>query len=78
MRLEIITPDSTRPQIKASLTSLTQRLRAHPELVEDLVNEKAKVIPDYLGIMDQALLSPSRFKSGEEVDRYSAELRAEW
>jgi hypothetical protein len=78
MRLEIIIPDSTRPDLKAKLSGLTKRLSAHPELVEELVTERPDAIPDYLGIMDQALKSPNRFKSGEEVDRYIAELRAEW
>jgi hypothetical protein len=78
MRLEIIIPDSTRPDLKARLTDLAKHLSARPELVDELVTEKAEAIPDYLAIMDQALQSANRFKSGEEVDRYIAELRAEW
>jgi hypothetical protein len=78
MRLEIIIPDSTRPDLKSKLASLTKRLSAHPELVDELVTEKAEAIPDYLSIMDQALESPNRFKSGAEVDAYISELRAEW
>jgi hypothetical protein len=78
MRLEIIIPDSTRPDVKRKLKSLTKRLSAHPEFVEELVHEEAEAIPDDLSIMDQALQSPNRFQSGAEVDAYISELRAEW
>lgn len=36
MRLEINIPDSTRSAVKNKLASLTQRLNAHPELVEEI------------------------------------------
>lgn len=78
MRLEIIIPDDTRPDLKSKLASLTERLSAHPELVEELVSEPSEPIPDYLGIMNRALQSPNRFKSGAEVDAYLEALRAEW
>jgi hypothetical protein len=71
MRLEIIIPDSTRPDLKARLTVLTERLSIHPE-------QRTEVIPDYLAIMDQASSSPNRFKTGAEVDAYISELPAEW
>ena len=77
MRLEIIVPDSTRPDVKSKLTRLTKRLSAHPEMVEEFVSEKPGAIPDYLAIMDQALQSPNRFDSGAEVDAYISELRSE-
>ncbi len=78
MRLETIIPDSTSPELKAKLTGLTQRLSAHPELVDEFVVEKSDALPDYMGIIDQIRQSPNRFKSAAEVDAYIAELRAEW
>lgn len=77
MRLEIIIPDSTRPDVKSKLTSLTKRLSANPELVYDLT-EREEPIPDYMAAIEQIRQSPDRFKSAKEVDAYIAELRAEW
>jgi hypothetical protein len=36
MRLEIIIPDSTRPELKARLTVIAKRLSARPELAEKI------------------------------------------
>ena len=78
MRLEIIIPDNTRPDLKRKLTGLTQRLSANPELVDELLADNVEPLPDYLGIMDQALASPNRFNSGAEVDAYISGMRADW
>lgn len=78
MRLEIVIPDSTRPEVKRKLTNLAHRLSVNPEMVEELVPEAAETIPDYLGIIENIRNSPGRFKSAEEVDTYIAELRDEW
>lgn len=78
MRLEIIVPDSTSQDVKRKLTNLTERLSAHPELADELVTETVAEIPVYLGVMDQALQSPNRFRSGAAVDAYLNELRSEW
>ena len=78
MRLEIIIPDSTRPDVIARLTNLTERLSAKPELVNELVNEKAEPIPDYMASVALIRSSPNRFKTPEEVNAHIAELRAEW
>jgi len=78
MRLEIIIPDSTRPDVKSKLASLTKRLSAHPELVQDLVSEEAASIPDYMAGIALIRQSPNRFRTSEEVDAYLADLRAEW
>jgi hypothetical protein len=78
MRLEIIVPDNTSPEVKRKLTRLSERLSDHPELVEDLVSEEADSIPDYMASIAQIRRSPNRFKTSEEVDAYIAGLRAEW
>jgi hypothetical protein len=53
-------------------------ISARPELVDELVTEKAEAIPDYLAIVDQALQSPNRLENAAEVDAYLADLCAEW
>ena len=78
MRLEINVPDSTRPDLKAQLASLTQRLSANPELVSELMTEKSEAIPDYMAAIEQIRQSPNRFKTKEEVEAHICELRAEW
>jgi hypothetical protein len=78
MRLEINIPDSTRPDLKARLISLTKRLSARPELVDELVSEKTEAVPDYMASIAQIRQSPNRFKTPAEVDAFLADLRAEW
>lgn len=78
MRLEIDIPDNTPPDLKTKLTSLMRRLSTHPELVEELMPGSTEPFPDYLRIMDQALESPNRFRTGEQVDAYISALRSEW
>ena len=78
MRLEIVIPDSTAPEVKARISNLTQLLTANPESIEDFSTEIPGAVPDYLAILDRAQASPNRFKSGEEVDAYLRELRSEW
>ena len=78
MRLEIIIPDSTRPDLKARLTRLTQRLSDRPELLDELVSEKSDSAPDYMASISQIRHSPNRFKTPAEVDAFLADLRSEW
>ena len=78
MRLEIVIPDSTAPELKARISNLTQRLTANPEWIKDFSTETPGAMPDYLAILDRAQASPNRFKSGEDVDAYLRELRSEW
>jgi len=77
MRLEIIIPDDTRPELKTKLTRLTKRLSANPELVNDLT-EEAEPIPDYMAAIAQIRQSPNCFQSKEEIDAHIADLRNEW
>jgi hypothetical protein len=78
MRLEIVIPDSTEPDLKVRISNLTKQLTVNPESIKDLAPELPAAIPDYLGILDRAQASPNRFKSREEVDAYLRELRSEW
>lgn len=78
MRLEIIIPDDTRPELKHKLANLTKRLSDDPELVDSLVPTSEEELPDYLGILDQGRKSLSRSKSREEIDAALRELRSEW
>lgn len=78
MRLEIVIPDTTRPDLAARIANLTRRLSARPELVDELTGEKEDPTPDYAASIAQIRQSTSRFNSPEEVDAYLAELRDEW
>ena len=78
LRLEIIIPDSTLPDVQARLVSLSKRLSDRPELVNELVDERTEGMPDYQAAVDQIRQSPNRFKSSEEIDAYIRNLRAEW
>lgn len=78
MRLEITIPDDTRPELKSKLTSLTERLSANPELIEELMTEKGEPIPDYMASVALIRSSPNCFKTPQEVDAYITELRNEW
>jgi len=88
MRLEIIIPDSTRPDLKVMLTSLTQRLSAHPELVEEIHmtgdDEDATIqqmfTPGLLSEIDAAGadLKAGNFRTQEQVDATLVAKRARW
>ncbi|MDR3690907.1 MAG: hypothetical protein P4L46_16125 [Fimbriimonas sp.] len=88
MRLEIIIPDSTRPDLKAMLTSLTQRLSARPELVEEIHlngdDEDAAIqrmfTPERLAIIDaaDADISAGNGLTMEQLDARLAATRTEW
>jgi len=87
MRLEIIIPDSTRPDLKARLTSLTQRLSARPELVEEIHlngDEDAAIqrmfTPERLAIIDaaDADISAGNGLTMEQLDARLAATRTEW
>jgi hypothetical protein len=78
MRIEIVIPDSTQADVKARITSLSDRLSADPQLVMEFAPTSTAIIPDYLAIMEQAQSSPNRFRSGADVDKYLRDLRSEW
>ena len=88
MRLEIIIPDSTRPDLKARLTSLTKRLSAHPELVEEIHlssdAEDAAIqrlfTPERLANIDaaQAGIRAGKGRTLEQLDQRLAATKAEW
>jgi len=65
MRLEIIIPDSTRPDIKARFVSLTQQLSAHPELIESIDLGEEEAI--------QRMFTAERLA---HIDNAAAEIRA--
>ena len=88
MRLEIIIPDTTRPDLKAQLASLTQRLSAKPELVEEIrFNGDAEdaaiqklFTPQLLAKIDAAgedMKAGNRVTMAEVRERQAA-IRAEW
>lgn len=65
MRLEIIIPDTTRPELKAKLASLTRRLSERPELVEELETGEDEAI--------QRMFTPERLA---HIARAKAEIDA--
>jgi len=65
MRLEIIIPDNTRPDLKARFVSLTERLTAKPELIEDIYIEDDEAI--------QRMFTPERLA---HIDKAAAEVKA--
>jgi predicted transcriptional regulator len=88
MRLEIIIPDSTRPELKARLTSLTQELSAHPELVEDIylngevddAHIQRMFTPERLAHIEKsdAEIDAGNFFTGEQVQAQLKQKHAEW
>jgi len=84
MRLEIIIPDSTRPELKARLTRLTERLSARPELAEEFAFEEddfqAMFTPDRLAHIDEALadVAAGRFHTAAQVEEIFARKEATW
>lgn len=88
MRLEIIIPDSTRPDHKAKLISLTQRLIERPELVEEIHlngDEGDEAIqrmftPELLAKIDaaEADIRAGNGRTLEQLDARLAATRAEW
>ena len=88
MRLEIVIPDSTAPELQAKLVALTLRLSARPELVREIEfsgeDEDAAI---------QAMFTPERMakikRSQEQIrdgngltldqmDTALSETKAEW
>jgi predicted transcriptional regulator len=84
MRLEIIIPDSTRPELKAKLARLTQRLSDRPELVEEFDLEddeiQAMFTPERLDHIDKALadVAAGRFYTAAQVEEHFARKEASW
>ena len=88
MRLEIIIPDSTSPDLKARLTSLTERLSRRPELVEEIhfkgEAEDAAIqklfTPERLAKIDaaQAGIRGGKGRTLEQLDERLAATKAEW
>jgi predicted transcriptional regulator len=85
MRLEIIIPDSTRADVKARLTSLTQRLSEKPELVDEieLVDDaavQAMFTPDRLAHIDRALaeVEGGNFFTAAQVEEHFAQKATSW
>jgi len=88
MRLEIIIPDNTRQDVKSKLANLTERLSAHPELVEEIHfsgdNEDATIqrmfTPALLEEIDAAdsEIDTGAFFTAEQLDEHFKRKTAEW
>ena len=88
MRLEIIIPDSTRPEYKTKLAELSQQLSAHPELVADIHlngdDENAAIqamfTPERLAHIakSDAEIDAGNFFTGEQVQAQLQQKHAEW
>ena len=85
MRLEIIIPDSTRPDVKARLTTLTQRLSERPELVDEIgVYDDAAIqsmfTPERLAHIakSDAEIDEGKFFTAEQVDEHFKQKHAAW
>lgn len=65
MRIEVVLPDSTKPELQARIQLLLERLSARPELVEEIPASDAEAI--------EASLSESQYR---EIDSALAEARA--
>ena len=85
MRLEINIPDSTRPEVKAKLTALTQQLSQRPELVEeiDLADDAAiqsMFTPERIAHIDSALtaVKAGSFYTVAQVEEHFAQKEALW
>lgn len=87
MRLEIIIPDSTRPDLKARLTAVTQRLTEKPELVAEIVfadEEDAvlqrKFTPEVIAALhaDDAEMDAGTFFSDEQVRNHFVQKQQAW
>ena len=88
MRLEINIPDSTRPAVKARLTSLAQELNENPELVEEIyLNGDAEdaaiqkvFTPELLAEIDTAAAEAraGQTYTRKQVDEFLAENKAAW
>jgi len=86
MRLEIIIPDSTRPDLKSKLTSLTKRLSARPELIDEIHFDgddeaiQRMFTPELLAKIAAAGadMAAGNHVTLEQVDARLAATRAEW
>lgn len=88
MRLEIIIPDSTRPDLKVRLTTLAGQLSARPELVEEIRLDgdaedaaiQAMFTPERLAKIDaaQADIRAGNGRTLEQLDQRLAATKAEW
>jgi hypothetical protein len=88
MRLEINIPDSTRPEYKTKLATLTQQLSAHPELVADIHlsgdaeddDIQAMFTPERLAIIDEALAEAKNgtFFTAAQVEEHFAQKENSW
>lgn len=87
MRLEIVIPDSTLPDLKAQLATLAEQLSAKPELVtrinledDDEATVQAMFTPERLAHIDAAIaeVKDGTFYTEAQVEEHFARKKASW
>jgi len=88
MRLEIVVPDSTSPEVMARLTSLAEQLSANPELVEEIHFDgdaedaaiQAMFTPELLAEIEaaDAEIDAGNFVTADQLDEHFKRKAAEW